>query len=540
MTMTPEDIARRCQKMKKHGRGYDACCPAHDDHTPSLSINPGTNGGVVLHCHAGCTAEAIVAALGLTLADLMPEPMPTMKPSIVATYDYTDEDGQLLYQVVRMQPKTFRQRKPNARGDWDWSLNGTRRVLFHLPKVIEAVSLGQTIYIVEGEKDVLALEALGLTATTNPAGAGKWKSEYNVWLDGATIYIIPDNDAPGKHHAEDVLKSLKGIATVDILTVPPQYKDVSDWIAAGATANDLIPPPPPVPEPDYYLLADLFARPELLLPPPVIVPRLAWEGRVTLLTAREKVGKSTLMGQAVAQSSHGPCTFLGDDIDGPRRTLWLALDEPLGDLVRRLSRYTAHPERIGIRTTRPDPELFARIIQMVGAQLVVIDHLTAYGSGVVKDANQATDLEPLLKTLRTIAQATKAGIVLLHHSAKGSGDYRDSTAIGAGVDAMVLMKPAEDDPDLRVCTCKGRVPNVDFKMAYVGGLYDVVENNAVSLTLQVQRFITANPGCSTRQIMGAIVGRSDTILAKVNEIEASGLIENRGEGQRSSWYTRTR
>lgn len=92
---------------------------------------------------------------------------------IVATYPYTDADGTVLYEVVRYEPKDFRQRRPDPEGGWDWSMKGQRLVPFRLPSIV-AAPREAIIYVVEGEKDVLALEALGLVATCNAGGAGKW------------------------------------------------------------------------------------------------------------------------------------------------------------------------------------------------------------------------------------------------------------------------------------------------------------------------------------------------------------------------------
>jgi len=118
--MTPvERLLIKLPDAKKSGEGWAARCPAHDDAKASLSIAAGDNGGAVLHCHAGCEPAAVVAALGLTLADLMPEhPKPARysKPRIVATYPYRDESGELLFQVVRYEPKKFKQRRPKPGG----------------------------------------------------------------------------------------------------------------------------------------------------------------------------------------------------------------------------------------------------------------------------------------------------------------------------------------------------------------------------------------------------------------------------------------
>jgi hypothetical protein len=159
----------------------------------------------------------------------------------VATYDYVDEAGQLLFQVCKFIPKTFRQRRPNGSG-WNWNLRGVRRVLYRLPILFEGVTNKQPILITEGEKDVDALVKLNFAATTNPGGAGKWHSGYNEFLRDAEVILIPDNDEPGQSHMQAVAAELSGVAkSVRILALPelPDKGDVSDWLANGGSADKL-------------------------------------------------------------------------------------------------------------------------------------------------------------------------------------------------------------------------------------------------------------------------------------------------------------
>lgn len=168
---------------------------------------------------------------------------PRQKGKIVTTYDYRDEKGCLLFQVCRMAPKDFRQRSPTADGGWSWKTQGVRRVLFQLPDILAAVESRKTVFVVEGEKSALKMREIGLIATCSPGGAGKWKAEYSRSLTGATVIIIPDNDEPGRKHAEDVARSLNGRAeSVRILKLPdlPPKGDVFDWISAGHGMDALI------------------------------------------------------------------------------------------------------------------------------------------------------------------------------------------------------------------------------------------------------------------------------------------------------------
>jgi hypothetical protein len=166
-------------------------------------------------------------------------------PPITAAYDYIDEDGVLLFQVVRYEPKTFRQRRPNDRDGWDWNLNGIRRVLYRLPELIQRPE-NAIVFICEGEKDTDHVRALGFAATTNAGGAGKWRSEYNASLRGADVVLVPHNDDTGRDHAEQVAAALNGIAgrirNLDLAkTWPdcPEKGDISNWIEAGGTADQL-------------------------------------------------------------------------------------------------------------------------------------------------------------------------------------------------------------------------------------------------------------------------------------------------------------
>lgn len=221
-------------------RGWEAKCPAHDDQKPSLGVSRGEDGRVLLHCQAGCKTDDIVAAVGLKLADLFP---PREGGQVIgATYDYRDEAGQLLYQVVRFVPKDFRQRRPGPAGGWEWSIKGARRVLYRLAELL-ASPFEDPVFVVEGEKDAEALAAMGLTATTNVGGAGKWRPEYTACLKGRHVVILPDNDDAGRTHGQAVAEALAPVAaSVRVVNLPglPAKGDVSDWLKAGGTKEALL------------------------------------------------------------------------------------------------------------------------------------------------------------------------------------------------------------------------------------------------------------------------------------------------------------
>jgi putative DNA primase/helicase len=161
---------------------------------------------------------------------------------IVATYDYRDEDGNLLYQTARFEPKDFRQRRRNGRGRWEWNLQGIRLVLYRLPELI-ATPHDRLVLVCAGEKDADRAHELGFTATTNPLGEGKWREEYSEHFEGRTAAVIAHNDTKGAKHAEGVAESLYGkaasIKVVELPDVPEDGGDLVDWTDAGGNAEDL-------------------------------------------------------------------------------------------------------------------------------------------------------------------------------------------------------------------------------------------------------------------------------------------------------------
>jgi len=249
--VTLNEILNNLKNVKGNGNKYTALCPAHEDKNSSLSISE-DNGKTLIHCHAGCSTETIVQALGLKMNDLFTEEKEYEKPKIKfpkngkpeAEYIYYDIDGNIVHKTIRygkQYEKPFSQARPHPdkQGAWLYSLKGIKTVLYNLPNVIESIKEKKPIFIVEGEKDCDNLGKLGFTATTCPMGAGKWKDDYSSYLKNAIVYIVPDNDETGEKHAEQVSKSiLKHAESIKILHLKEVYKklpnkgDITDFFHA--------------------------------------------------------------------------------------------------------------------------------------------------------------------------------------------------------------------------------------------------------------------------------------------------------------------
>lgn len=271
---------------------YQARCPAHDDRHASLSIREGDK-GIVMHCKAGCNTADICSRLGIKMRDLFtshdnarqrPQRAKAGKtqeanapykqdkaagnvdsPRVFSSvadafgylgivekvYDYTDANGSLLFMVVRIRQaagKTFRQCRPadpDRREPVVMSVADMHKhVLYRLPEVCKAIASSRPIIVVEGEKDADALADLGYTATTCSMGAGKWCDECSAQLKDGIVYVMGDNDEPGRKHVSEVAESLLDVAaqvyTIDVLSESPDLPpkgDISDALELVAATQ---------------------------------------------------------------------------------------------------------------------------------------------------------------------------------------------------------------------------------------------------------------------------------------------------------------
>jgi 5S rRNA maturation endonuclease (ribonuclease M5)/uncharacterized protein YerC len=226
---------------KAGGNEYKAICPFHDEKDPSFYFNSDKGQyycqgcgkkGDFIHFFAklnGLNTRSDFGKILQGIANDFSIPIEQTKSKMVKAYDYTDANGDLLFQVCRMIPKDFRQRRPTGKGGFIWNLKGIEPVLYRLPEVMQA----QEVLIPEGEKDCDNLAAVGFCATTCAGGANKWRDHYNQYLKGKHIVLIPDNDNPGREHMTKIASSLNSnAASIKLLEIPglPSKGDISDFI----------------------------------------------------------------------------------------------------------------------------------------------------------------------------------------------------------------------------------------------------------------------------------------------------------------------
>lgn len=232
-------IERRGVKLVGNGRQRTTnICPnaTHKDKHLCVSIDIDQQ---IFRCHdcgvGGSIIDWMMIETNQTAAQVLaylnpPDnspPVPSTEPAVKAIYEYVNESRVLVYQVVRYEPKTFRQKRPDGSGGWIWNMEGVERVLFNLPDVLAAA----TVVICEGEKDCLTAGQFGFTSTCNVGGAGKWLAAYSCALTGKDVIIFPDNDEVGRKHADAILASISEVAnSVKIVPIPSPYKDLTDFI----------------------------------------------------------------------------------------------------------------------------------------------------------------------------------------------------------------------------------------------------------------------------------------------------------------------
>jgi 5S rRNA maturation endonuclease (ribonuclease M5) len=365
---------------------------------------------------------------------------------IVATYDYTD-NGALLYQVVRYDPKDFRQRRPDGNGGWIWSVKNCRRVLYRLADLLKHPDA--TVFVCEGEKDADRVASLGHCAVT--VACGDWTKDCIEALAGHDVIILEDADKPGVKKAHKAAALLHGTAkTVRIVRLPGQEytaerggKDVSDWLDADPVNADKLvevcfAAPLWTPEvetatgeapttkvTDLPLSIHVWLKRDLPAPDYLIGNWLTTTSRI-LFAADTGLGKTNFMLAAFSYLAAGR-DFLHWSIPQPRRVLYVdgemsrrLLLQRLEDAVRRLGvapdtlHALSHEDVEGFQplNTEAGQKYIFDVIEQVGADAVCFDNIMALIAGDMKDEDAWRATLPLIKTLTK----QNIGQVWVHHT----------------------------------------------------------------------------------------------------------------------------
>lgn len=263
-------------------------------------------------------------------------------------------------------------------------------------------------------------------------------------------------------------------------------------------------------------------------------------GRVTLLAAREKLGKSTLAAFIAAIVSRGAAK-LGAAEERPLRVLWVGLEEALEDALLRFKRMGVNMDNIFLleRIEGGPEQLEAEIID-TDCDIVVLDSLARFTSGRVEDENNSVSWTRELGSVTDIARRTDAAIVILHHAAKSTGAYRGSTAIGANVDMIVEMFEDDKDSTVRHLFARGRFPAENWSLRFdvAKASFEAIDAPQTATTSEEARklarcqkitaFLAANPGVGKVAIRGAVGGRAELVDEALESLVADGFVRHQG------------
>ena len=444
-------------EAKKNGKEWIGICPKHDDQKASLAINEEKG---KFHCF-GCGFKG-------SLYDLSKEPN-NDKKKIVAIYDYQDQDGKLLHQVVRYDPKDFRQRRPDGNGGWIWNLEGIQPTLYRLPELLKS----EEVIVVEGEKDADNLNSHGFCATTCSMGAGKWKGHYNGFLKEKDVILCPDNDQEGREHMTQVgislngtSRSLKWLELQDL----PSKGDISDWLAkfkdkAEATERFAImienaEPWKPSPDMDSKQPVRFC---EVAFPPrEPIIRGFPLYKKLLYLQSGEGGGLKSFVAFALIKSILSKMPLFGKYevlVNGPVLLFDEETPEPV--MEERLSGFGLKNKDFdgylfhfsGLRVDqRDDLKQILSMVERYHPVLCVFDSLTRFHNA---EENSNTEMKQVMKCFRKVTNIGPMGW-LIHHVSKESKLSRGAVEIPNAVD-LEFISSVDNDGLLTLKTKKDRI-----------------------------------------------------------------------------------
>jgi hypothetical protein len=321
------------------------------------------------------------------------------KKTPAGEYVYRDRDGHPYLRVKRTADKQFYQQHWNGSAWINGAPKGPK-IPYRLPELLQAEH--ETVLIVEGEKDADALAELGLIATTNAGGAEKWPEDLNQYFRGRDVYILPDNDETGERHAAKVLESLATVAReIRIVRLPglPEKGDVSDWLAAGGTADELARLMETTTQMEgdggqslIVSSADFIAG---FVPPDYLIDGLVQRRFVYSLTAPTGTGKTAIallltacvaLGRSVGeyQLDRGRVLYLAGENPDDVRMRWLAMADAMDFDIRTID---VHFLPGVFKLSEISGRIKAEIDKIGPVALIVVDTSAAYFEGTEENAN---------------------------------------------------------------------------------------------------------------------------------------------------------
>lgn len=441
--------------------------PGHKPGDRSLAIKlvPGAPDGFLVHSHAGddplrCKdyvrqrlgKPAFSPSRGDT-STRPPGEAKTSRARIVKEYEYRDANGAPYLLVRRTENKDFYQLHWTGTG-WQGGKPKGSKIPYRVSELLDAEH--GFVFICEGEKDADSLAAIGLVATTNSEGAGKWTSDLNPYFEGRNVIVLPDNDEIGARHADHVAQSLNGVAAeVRIVKLPnlPPKGDVSDWIAAGGTAETLIKLCAAAPRYGEKPVGFSAAALQGMNFPPIqyVVPGYVVEG-LTLLAGKPKTGKSWLCLDWAIAVAQGSIT-MGDVQCAEGDVLYCALEDNPRRLQKRMDKLIgmkAWPARLTFQNEMPKLNeggvgmIRQWITQSMRPRLVVIDVLAKVRSSRAASDNSYEADYAAVAELKALAEEKRIAIVLVHHQRKMAADdpldsVSGTTGLTGAVDTVMVI-----------------------------------------------------------------------------------------------------
>lgn len=466
------------------GPEWTACCPAHDDKNPSLSIGIGNNSRPLVKCHAGCSQDSVISALKNlgawpeTKKKLMGQSKKKaklrkgVKIKKPAYFIYRDKNGKELYRITRTANKDFSVSRSNGKGGWLSGLGNTKQVPYRLDEFRKK----KFVYIVEGEKDADELWKWGIAATTNPFGAGKWREEFNKYFKNKLVRVIPDNDPPGQEHALSVAENLLPVAqSVRTLKLDVEKKggDFSDWKAAGGTKKKLRAIAKASPLMSQDDLGKLRTTPQVAKASVFKPKQRIWifdpwfeRGAVSLMVGDFGAGKTLVLYKAIADLTRGRIPGTRDKTI-PVTVLLLTEDDIETTVIPRLMAVGADLRRIFIMKPPPIDQDYASGLKIddsglgqIGEwiaeyeiDLVIPDPLIEF-TPEKTDSNSANQVRTMISKLHRLSQlrgVSITGLVHLNKNMQQQALYRTAGSVQflAAAQIGIFVGSEPDDRDDR-------------------------------------------------------------------------------------------